>query len=62
VDHRSRHGTGREGLDTDGRKWVIVAGEGGHVTLPSASVQPRSVVLLVRPLEGPRSSLEKGGR
>jgi hypothetical protein len=26
---------------------VIVAGESGHVTLPSASVQPRSVVLLV---------------
>ena len=31
------------------------------MTLPSASVQPRSVVLLVRALEGPRSSLRQKG-
>ena len=38
-------GLGVRALIPDGRKWVIVAGEGGHVTLPSASVRPRSVVL-----------------
>ena len=29
-------GLGVSALIPDGRKWVIVAGEGGHVTLPSA--------------------------
>jgi glucokinase len=31
-------GLGVSALTPDGRKWVIVAGEGGHVTMPSASM------------------------
>jgi glucokinase len=38
VGSGSRHGTGRERLDTGWTKMGDRGGEGGHVTLPSASM------------------------
>src|SRR6267154_1337965 len=39
---------GVSGLIPDGRKWVMVAGEGGHVTLPSASKEEDAIIEVLR--------------
>jgi glucokinase len=41
-------GLGVSALIPDGRKWVIVAGEGGHVTLPSASKEEDAIIEVLR--------------
>src|ERR1700739_1840164 len=53
-------GLGVSALIPDGRKWVMVAGEGGHVTLPSAcSVAQVSSVSMKR---SARSTAPRRGR
>src|SRR5260370_30626097 len=41
-------GLGVSALIPDGRKWVMVAGEGGHVTLPSASKEEDAIIEVLR--------------
>ena len=41
-------GLGVSALIPDGRKWVMVAGEGGHVTLPSASQEEDAIIEVLR--------------
>src|SRR5260221_13969985 len=41
-------GMGVSALIPDGRKWVMVAGEGGHVTLPSGSKEEDAIIEVFR--------------